>query len=103
MIKPDQSHSKDVIVIGAGLTGSCVALELANQGFKVALLDQDSVPMNRASRRNEGKIHLGLIYAADPSLSTADLQLRGALSFPQLLKRWIGDKVHDLQLSTPFT
>ncbi|MBL4702572.1 MAG: FAD-binding oxidoreductase [Phycisphaeraceae bacterium] len=102
MVKSDRSHSKGVIVIGAGLTGSCIALELANQGIKVALLDQDSVPMNRASRRNEGKIHLGLIYAADPSFSTADLQLRGALLFFHLLKRWIGDKVHDLQLSTPF-
>ena len=79
MVKSDRSLSKDVIVIGAGLTGSCVALELANQGFKVALLEQDSVPMNRASRRNEGKIHLGLIYAADPSFSSVPKQL---LSLP---------------------
>jgi len=102
MVKLYQTSREQVIVIGAGLTGSCVALGLANQGFKVALLDQDPVPMNRASRRNEGKIHLGLIYAADPSFATAHLQLQGALSFFPLLKRCIGDKVHDLQLSTPF-
>jgi glycine/D-amino acid oxidase-like deaminating enzyme len=93
----------DVTVIGAGLTGSCVALELAKQGLSVALLDQDPVPMNRASRRNEGKIHLGLIYAADPSFSTADLQLRGALSFYRLLERWLGNKLQELARSTPFT
>ena len=58
--------------------------------------------MNRASRRNEGKIHLGLIYAADASLTTAELQLRGALSFSALLERWLGDKANQLSLSTPF-
>lgn len=93
----------EVTVLGAGLTGSCVALELANRGFNVALLDQDSVPMNRASRRNEGKVHLGLIYAADSSLKTGDLQLQGALSFSSLLTRWLGDEANGLRLSTPFT
>ena len=93
----------EVAVLGAGLTGSCVALELANRGFSVAILDQDPVPMNRASRRNEGKVHLGLIYAADSSLKTADLLLQGALSFDSLLTRWLGDEVKGLRLSTPFT
>jgi glycine/D-amino acid oxidase-like deaminating enzyme len=92
----------DVAVLGAGLTGSCTALELARRGHTVALLDQDPVPMNRASRRNEGKIHLGLIYAADSSLTTARLQLRGALSFGALLERWLGEDAHRLHLSTPF-
>jgi hypothetical protein len=45
--------------------------------------------MNRASLRNEGKIHLGLIYANDPSRETAFLQLRGALRFRRTLTRWI--------------
>ena len=98
-----QRKTTDVAVLGAGLTGSCVALELARRGYTVALFDQDPVPMNRASRRNEGKIHLGLIYAADSSLTTARLQLRGALSFGTLLERWLGEKAHRLRLSTPFT
>lgn len=96
-------RNTDVTVLGAGLTGSCVALELANRGCRVSLLDQDPVPMNRASRRNEGKIHLGLIYAADSTLATADLLLQGALSFRSLLTRWLGDDVTSLRLSTPFT
>ena len=100
--KIPRHENMDVTVMGAGLTGSCVALELASRGFSVALVDQDRFPMNRASRRNEGKIHLGLIYAADASFATSDLQLRGALSFSQLLTRWLGDAAGRWRLSTPF-
>jgi len=91
-----------VAVLGAGLQGSCVALELARRGHEVVLLDQDAVPMNRAGLRNEGKIHLGLIYANDPTLATARLQLEGALSFRTLLARWLGTALDDLHLATPF-
>jgi hypothetical protein len=58
--------------------------------------------MNRASLRNEGKIHLGLIYANDPSLATVRLQLRGALQFKALLRRWIGARADALSRSTTF-
>lgn len=91
-----------VVVLGAGLTGAGTALELARQGVDVVLIDQDNTPVNRASLRNEGKIHLGFIYAKDTSLNTAKLQLEGALRFRSLLSRWIGDKAGQLGLSTPF-
>ncbi len=58
--------------------------------------------MNRASLRNEGKIHLGLVYANDRTLATAKLQLQGALSFRSLLARWIGPAADRLRCSTPF-
>ncbi len=91
-----------VTVLGAGLQGCCIALELARHGVDVMLLDQDTVPMNRASLRNEGKIHLGLVYANDPTLETARCVLEGALSFHPLLKRWLGESADTIQLSTPF-
>lgn len=92
-----------VWVLGAGLQGCAIALELAHRGQEVVLLDQDAVPMNRASLRNEGKIHLGLIYAADFSGDTARRQLQGALTFLPLLRRWLGHEAADaLPLSTPF-
>ncbi|MBI1785844.1 FAD-binding oxidoreductase [Candidatus Sumerlaeota bacterium] len=91
-----------IVVLGAGLQGSCIALELARSGQEVLLLDQDPIPMNRASLRNEGKIHLGLIYANDPSLATGALQLEGALRFRALLSRWIGPAADQLSLSAPF-
>ena len=84
------SSSSPIVILGAGLTGCSIALELAGRGHRVTLLDQDAVAMNRASLRNEGKIHLGLIYANDPTFATAELQLRGALAFQKLLRRWCG-------------
>jgi glycine/D-amino acid oxidase-like deaminating enzyme len=92
-----------ILIAGAGLQGSCIALELALRGLPVVLLDQDLLPMNRASLRNEGKIHLGLIYANDPTFKTARLQLTGGLRFRSLLERWIGKGANKLRYSTPFT
>ena len=45
--------------------------------------------MGRASLRNEGKVHLGHVYAHDPSFKTAELMLRSALSFAPLLDEWL--------------
>lgn len=56
--------------------------------------------MNRASLRNEGKIHLGLVYAAEPSLASARLMLDGALTFRRLIDELVGDGA--LVASTPF-
>lgn len=58
--------------------------------------------MNRASLRNEGKIHLGLIYANDPTMATARLQLQASLRFQPLLERWIGCRMASIGVSTPF-
>ena len=49
-----------IAIIGAELTGCCVALELARRHHDVTLIEQDALPMNRASLRNEGKIHLAM-------------------------------------------
>ena len=65
--------SDSIAIIGAGLAGCCAALELARRGHRVTLIEQDGVPMNRASLLNEGKIHLGLIYANDRTMETARL------------------------------
>jgi glycine/D-amino acid oxidase-like deaminating enzyme len=92
-----------IVVLGAGLTGAAVALALAQSGRRVTLVDQDERAVNRASLRNEGKIHLGFIYANDASLATARLQLAGALSFRALLAGWMGPRLNSLRLSTPFT
>lgn len=92
----------EIAVIGAGLQGCCLALELARRGRTVALVERDPRPMNRAGRRNEGKVHLGLVYARDATGATAELQLRGALSFAPLLRRWLGAAAEALPVSTPF-
>ncbi|HTM57625.1 MAG TPA: FAD-dependent oxidoreductase [Candidatus Udaeobacter sp.] len=91
----------DVLILGAGLTGSSIALELARRGIPSTLIERDAIAMNRASLRNEGKIHLGLIYANDRSFETAFRQLEGALCFRSLITRWLGSEDW-LARSTPF-
>ena len=95
-------HRTEILILGAGLQGTGVALELARRGISVTLMDRDTHPLNRASLRNEGKIHLGFVYANDRSLRTAFLQLDGALRFRRILARWIDRSVDWLALSTPF-
>jgi hypothetical protein len=94
--------STDFLVIGGGLAGCGIALELAKHGKNSVLIEQDPVPMNRASLRNEGKIHLGLIYAADPSKQTGFLQLKGSLQFHLILESWLGKGFSRIEQSTPF-
>ncbi|NND67015.1 MAG: FAD-binding oxidoreductase, partial [Halioglobus sp.] len=76
-----------VAILGAGITGCCLALFLARQGFRVSLFDSNNAPMQGASRWNEGKIHLGYLYGADSSLATAKHVLPGGLTFKPLMQQ----------------
>ena len=74
-----------VAVLGAGIMGCSVAIQLARRGFDVTVFDREPAPMAAASRWNEGKIHLGYIYGADPTLATAQHLLTGGLLFEDRL------------------
>lgn len=89
-------------MIGGGIQGSCVALELARRGARVDLFEVSSSPMSAASRHNEGKVHLGFVYANDPGLATADLMISGAAAFWPLLRRWLGQATDDIPTSAGF-
>ena len=91
-----------VAILGAGNAGTCAALELAGRGLHVDLYDECSEPIRRASFHNEGKVHLGLLYAKDRTLRTAALMIRGALTFASLLDRWVGFDRSRIEISTPF-
>ena len=80
-----------VAVLGAGLQGASVALELAAHGISCDLYDRENVCLRRASLHNEGKIHLGYVYGNDPSLNSARMMAKGAASFAPLLRRWVGE------------
>jgi hypothetical protein len=54
------------------------------------------------SLRNEGKIHLGYVYAADPSRRTTRMMVEGAMSFAPLLRRWLGAGLDEVPVSEPF-
>jgi glycine/D-amino acid oxidase-like deaminating enzyme len=91
-----------IAVLGAGLQGACVALELAARGQQVDLFDKNARPMTQASLMNEGKLHLGYYYANDPTLKTARLVIRGALSFAPLLRRWLDGDIDLVPKSRPY-
>jgi hypothetical protein len=79
--------------MGAGIQGICSALSLSNLGIPVTLIDKTIEPLSRSGLRNEGKIHLGFIYANDPSFRTASLMLRTAISFSSMVESFVGGKI----------
>ncbi len=79
-----------VAVLGAGIMGSSVSLLLAQHGIRVVLIDQAPEPFCGARRWNEGKIHLGYLYGADPTLATAKKLLPGGLAFRRLVQEMVG-------------
>jgi hypothetical protein len=92
-----------VLVLGAGVQGVCAALALANRGYAVTMVDEAPDCLLRASLVNEGKIHLGHVYANDPTFETSRLMLRAALSFAPFVERFVGHPVQWSTLtSTPF-
>lgn len=93
--------SRRIAIIGAGGAGTCAALELAGRGHKVELFERCREAVTQASFVNEGKIHLGFIYAKDPRMRTAAKVIEGALHFEANLKRWIPFRAGDI-VSTPF-
>ena len=95
--------SPRALVLGAGLQGASVSLALLRQGWSVTIVDQADDCLRRASLRNEGKVHLGFLFANDASLRTTDLMQEGALAFSPLLTEWLGEPVPwDAFTTAPF-
>ncbi|MDO6746264.1 NAD(P)/FAD-dependent oxidoreductase [Gilvimarinus sp. 1_MG-2023] len=90
------------IILGAGIAGCCTALYLAKAGKKVTLIDQNDLPMLGASLHNEGKLHLGYVYAADTSLKTTKRMAEGSLSFLNILSELLSVSPSQLVRSQPF-
>lgn len=80
---------KRAAVLGAGIMGASTALLLARRGVSVVVMDAAAEPMDRASRWNEGKVHLGYLYAGDPTLATARRVLPGGLAFKPIVESLI--------------
>jgi glycine/D-amino acid oxidase-like deaminating enzyme len=88
-------------VLGGGLQGCCTALALAERGITVTILDRNNSLMSRAAVANEGKIHLGYMYAGDPTFATARMMIRGALAFAPFFLRYLGLSYERFKLSSP--
>src|SRR6516164_7961054 len=90
-------------VLGGGLQGCCVAVALAERAVKVTLFDKNDALLSRTAVANEGKIHLGYMYAGDPTLSTAKTMMAGALAFAPFLERYLARPGQSFSLSVPAT
>ena len=90
-----------VAVLGGGFQGCCVALALADRGKPVVIFERQTSLLSRAAVANEGKVHLGWMYASDPSLATARMMIEGALAFQPFLRRYLGLQDRSLATSAP--
>lgn len=88
-------------MLGAGIQGVSAALELAERGCDIDLYDRAEAPVCEASLWNEGKLHLGLVFANDRASRTARTMIVGSLHFDRGLRRWGIDGL-DEELSEPF-
>lgn len=95
--------TKRVAVLGSGIMGSSTALLLADSGFEVTVYDMADRPFSAASCWNEGKIHLGFLYSADPSLNTAREVIPGGLAFKPLVEKMTGCSLADATTRTEDT
>jgi hypothetical protein len=84
---------KTAAVLGAGIQGCCTALALAQKGFQVRLYDKSSALFSRASANQEGKIHLGFVYARDTSRRTARTMIEHAMQFGPALESLLGHPI----------
>jgi glycine/D-amino acid oxidase-like deaminating enzyme len=88
-------------VLGGGLQGCCTALALAARGIDVTLFDRNEGLLSRAAVANEGKVHLGYMYANDASYSTARMMMQGALAFAPFFARHLGVSGDAMTVSRP--
>lgn len=72
----------DVIIIGAGVTGSAIARELSRYELKVAVLDRASDVCEGTSKANSGIAHAG--FDAKPGTLKAKLNVEGSRIMPEL-------------------
>lgn len=93
---------KSVAVLGAGLSGCCAALKAAQLGYHVTIYDKHELPIQGASLHNEGKLHLGYVYGADPQAETHEVMIKGSLSFLNVLSKLTGIDPCLFDISKPF-
>ncbi len=75
---------KDVIIIGAGVTGCAIARELSRYNLDVLVIERSSDVCEGTSKANSGIVHAG--YDAKPGTLKAKLNVRGNLMMEELSK-----------------
>lgn len=70
---------KKIAIIGAGIFGTSIAVELSKNEFQVDLYETEPDIMLKASKNNHNRIHYGYHYPR--SIETANQSLEGLISF----------------------
>lgn len=83
-MRPGTPHY-DVVIVGGGFFGCCLALRLEAQGQRVALVEREQRLLQRASYANQARVHNGYHYPR--SLLTA---LRCRVNFSRFLDEFAG-------------
>ena len=76
---------KDVIIIGAGVSGCAIARELSRYDLDVCVLDKNSDIGEGTSKANSGIVHAG--YDAKPGTLKARLNVEGSKMMPELTEK----------------
>ena len=72
----------DVVIIGAGISGACIARELSKTDAKVCLLDKENDVSCGSSKANSGIVHAG--YDPLPGTLMAKYNIRGVELYEEL-------------------
>lgn len=89
-------------IIGGGIQGCTIAMALARRGIACDVIEQSPLLMDRASRWNEGKLHLGFVYGRDQSMETARAMIAGSCAFHPFFKSIFGPSIDSVIHSSPF-
>lgn len=91
----------DVVVIGAGMGGYTASIRLAQNGYKVALIEKDrpgGVCLNRGCIPTKSLLHaLGLYHRANSGITRSGIEFKGAILHLDKLRKWknsITDKLN---------
>jgi glycine/D-amino acid oxidase-like deaminating enzyme len=77
-------HSQyDVVIVGGGFYGCCLALALAERGSRILVIEREMDLLLRASYANQARVHNGYHYPR--SILTAG---RSAANYPRFLKEF---------------
>ncbi len=84
MEKTKNNATYDVVIIGAGVAGSCIARELSRFDLSICVLEAGNDIACGATRANSGIVHAG--YDPKPGTRKAFFNVRGSQLYPRWAK-----------------